>query len=126
MVIYYQHFIPNYSIKAMLLFDLLKGQKGRMKNGKKLSCGHQNNKLKSSDWTQRQQQRFERLKASLVESVVLAHPDFSRPFILTTDASLERIRAVLLQIQEGEMTARPFAFMSKSLFQLQRSIQLIG
>uniref|UniRef100_A0A8C1XJY0 Gypsy retrotransposon integrase-like protein 1 n=1 Tax=Cyprinus carpio TaxID=7962 RepID=A0A8C1XJY0_CYPCA len=58
---------------------------------------------------------------SLVGSVVLAHPDFSRHFILATDASLGGIGAVLSQVQEGETRARPVAFASKSLSRSQRN-----
>lgn len=51
----------------------------------------------------------------------LAHPDFTRPFTLSTDASLDGIGAVLSQVQEGETLARPIAFASKSLSQSQKN-----
>lgn len=70
MVNYYQHFIPNYSAIAKPLFNLLKGQKARVENLRKLDHVHQNRKLKPSKWTQVQDQAVEKLK------VVLAHPDF--------------------------------------------------
>lgn len=121
MVNYYQHFVPNYSAIAKPLFNLLKGQKTTARNLRKLGHACQNRKLKSSDWTQAQDQAVERLKASLVESVVLAHPDFDRPFILATDASLDGIGAVLSQVTEGETKARPVAFASKSLSRSQQN-----
>lgn len=121
MVNYYQHFIPNYSAVAKPLFSLLKGPKARAKNLRKLDHARQNRRLKPSDWTQVQDQAVERLKTSLVESVVLAHPDFNLPFILATDASLDGIGAVLSQVPEGETKARPVAFASKSLSRSQQN-----
>lgn len=62
---------------------------------------------------------FEELKRALVDSVVLAHPDFERPFFLCTDASLDGLGAVLSQIPAGEDKARPIAFASKGLSRSQ-------
>ena len=55
----------------------------------------------------------------LLNCVVLAHPDFDRPFILSTDASLDGLGAVLSQVPAGEEKARPIAFASKSLSRSQ-------
>lgn len=118
MINYYQHFVHRYSAIAKPLFDLLKGEKRKWKNHKNNSSGR---KLCAADWTPQQEQAFKHLKASLVNSVVLAHPDFIRPFMLSTDASFEGIGAVLSQEQDGETRARPIAFASKSLTQAQRN-----
>lgn len=117
MVNYYQHFVPGYSAKAKPLFDLLKGEKKKGKNKYKL----QYRKVSSSDWTDAHVRAFETLKQCLLDAVVLAHPDFSRPFVLSTDASLDGIGAVLSQVTEGEVHARPIAFASKSLTQSQKN-----
>ena len=117
MVNYYQHFIPGYSAKAKPLFELLKGERKKGKNKSKL----QYRKLSASDWTEAQVTAFNALRQSLVNAVVLAHPDFSRPFVLSTDASLDGIGAVLSQVKEGESHARPIAFASKSLTQSQKN-----
>lgn len=94
MVNYYQHFVPNYSTIARPLFDLLAGQKQGRKGRPHTKRTTQFRKLTPADWTANHQQAFEDLKAALVTSVVLAHPDFSRPFVLSTDASLDGIGAV--------------------------------
>jgi hypothetical protein len=43
----------------------------------------------------------------------LAFPDFSQPFILTTDASKIAVAAVLSQVQDG--VERPIAYASRQL-----------
>lgn len=106
MVNYYQHFIPNYSTTAKPLFSLLKGQKARVKNLAKVGHVHKNKKLKSSDWTQTHDQAVGKLKTLLVESIVLAYPDFNRPFILMTDAPLYGIGGVVSQVSEEETKGR--------------------
>uniref|UniRef100_A0A8C2FH10 Gypsy retrotransposon integrase-like protein 1 n=1 Tax=Cyprinus carpio TaxID=7962 RepID=A0A8C2FH10_CYPCA len=116
MVLYYQRFIPNCSSIAKPLFTLTAATKG--KNG--FSRGRAVfRKLSPSDWTRECALSFEQLKSALVDSVVLAHPDFARPFILSTDASLDGIGAVLSQVLEGESKARPIAFASKALTRAQ-------
>lgn len=61
------------------------------------------------------------LKSSLLNSVVLAHPNFDQPFMLSSDASLDGLGAVLSQVQQGDTIARPIAFASKSLSWSQRN-----
>ncbi len=116
MVMYYQKFIPNCSSVAKPLFNLTAAPKG-----KKASLRGDRNfkKLNPGDWTQDHSEAFQKLKSSLLESVVLAHPDFSRPFILSTDASLDGLGAVLSQVPEDETKARPIAFASKALTSAQ-------
>lgn len=121
MVNYYQHFVPNYSTMAKPLFDLLKGQIKKTKRGhtNKGYCALK--KLTVADWTPEARLAFENLKTAMVEAVVSAHPDFSCPFVLSTDASSEGIGAVLSQVQAGDTRARPIAFASKSLSSSQRN-----
>ncbi|KAI2666765.1 Retrovirus-related Pol polyprotein [Labeo rohita] len=76
-------------------------------------------KLSSSDWTKECALSFEQLKSALLSSIVLAHPDFTQPFILSTDASLDGIGAVLSQVPVGESKVRPIAFASKVLTRAQ-------
>jgi hypothetical protein len=49
------------------------------------------------EWTNECQSTFEELRNQLVSSPILAHPDFSKKFILDTDASNEAIGALLSQ-----------------------------
>ncbi|CAI5682637.1 unnamed protein product [Oreochromis niloticus] len=118
MVMFYRHFIPGCSRVAKPLFALTAGQKrtkgchGSWKPG--TFC-----KLTPQDWTPACEKAFEELKGALLSCAVLAHPDFERPFILSTDASMDGLGAVLSQVPAGEERARPIAFASKSLSRSQ-------
>ena len=59
-------------------------------------------------WTPDATMAFESLKKAVTSTPVLALPDFTKPFIVETDASQEGIWAVLMQ--EG----RPIAYISKA------------
>ena len=48
-------------------------------------------------WTSEHDRAFETLKSKLVSAPVLAHPDLSQLYKLSTDASLHAVRAVLTQ-----------------------------
>lgn len=86
MIFYYQHFIPNCSSITKLLFALTVGQKRRGKEKVRKPVG-MFRKLNPSDWTEECDIAFNTLK-ELLNCSVLAHPDFSRPLILSIDASL--------------------------------------
>ena len=78
MVFYYQHYIPNSSSIAKPLFGLSAGQKRRGKVKLKEKAGTYR-KLKPDDWTPECDIALVSLKEYLLNCVVLAHPDFSRP-----------------------------------------------
>lgn len=120
MVFYYQHFIPNCSAIAKPLFALTAGQKRRGHLTKERKFQGVYRKLTPADWTEQCNNAFEKLKTMLLDCVVLAHPDFERPFILSIDASLDGLGAVLSQVSQGESKARPIAFASKTLSVSQR------
>ncbi|KAL1129536.1 hypothetical protein AAG570_012481 [Ranatra chinensis] len=56
---------------------------------------------------------FNRIKEALANAPVLRHPDFTRPFVLTTDASGVAVGAVLFQVKNNE--DRPVAYASRKL-----------
>ena len=70
-------------------------------------------KGRTFEWTNECQSTFEELTNRLVSSPILAHPHFSKKFIIYTDASNEAIGAVLPQAIDGK--ERPIAFASRTL-----------
>lgn len=102
MIMYYQQFIQDCSRLAKPLFALTAAPRGKKSNPRGATSFK---KLHSSDWKQKHENSFELLKSALLKSVALAHPDFNKPFILSTDASTDGLGAVLSQVQEGESKA---------------------
>lgn len=91
---YYRRFIPDFSRIAKSLTTLLKNDT-------------------RFEWTTTQEESFEILKQKLCEEPVLQYPDFTRPFILTTDASGTAIGGILSQ---GEINKdQPVAYASRTL-----------
>ena len=74
----YRKFIPQFSKIAKLLTELLKkGQKWRL-DAEQIEC-------------------FHFLQAALMRKPVLQYPDFTKPFVLTTDTSGFAVGAILNQ-----------------------------
>jgi hypothetical protein len=94
MISYYRRFIPNCSRIAFPLHKLLK-------------------KYVKLEWKPEQEHAFQHLKAKLTSQPILQYPDFSKEFILTTDASNTGVGAVLFQGSLGK--DMPVAYASRSL-----------
>lgn len=60
-------------------------------------------------WTTEAQAAFDSLKSILTESPILAYADFSKPFVLYTDASHQGLGAVSAQVQEVKEWAISYA-----------------
>lgn len=101
---YYRRFIPNF---AQICFNL--------------------NKLLRKDtpfnWTPDCQASFETLKRALLEPQILQYPDFSKPFILTTDASDFACGAVLSQLNNQDDL--PVSFASRAFTKGERNKHII-
>ena len=83
--------------------------------------------MKKSDlpefqWTPACQEGFDQLKKALTEAPILAYPDYSKPFILETDASLKGLGAVLSQ-KGDDNEIRVVAYASRSLRPSEKSMR---
>ena len=74
---YYRRFVKDYAKVAAPLNKLLVGHKNE--KGRK--------RAQPLTWNAEAQEAFETLKHELTKKIVLAYPDFTKKFILTTDAS---------------------------------------
>jgi transposase InsO family protein len=90
---FYRKFVKEFAKKAQPLYLLLGGS--RRKKRKKVE-------EVTWFWGQEQQEAFEELIRCLSTPPVLAFPDYSKPFLLRTDASKLGLGAVLLQEQNGK------------------------
>jgi hypothetical protein len=97
---YYRGFIPAYAKMAQPLYELMK-------------------KAVTWRWDDAEKQATSQLKQALTSAPVLLMPDYSKPFIIQTDASTHGIGAVLSQRVKDETTGteveRPIAYVSRSL-----------
>jgi hypothetical protein len=85
---YYMKFIKHYGLIGRPLSDLL-------------------NKNVPFIWTSQVETAFQQLKLALVQAPVLGLPDFTKPFVVETDASDLGFGAVLMQ------AGHPLAYLSK-------------
>ena len=101
---YYRRFIGGFARIAEPLHDLM-------------SDGAKRSKKKAADvsrlWGPKHQEAFESLKGALTTAPVLGYADYTKPFILETDASHDGLSAILSQEQDGK--SRVLAFASRRL-----------
>ena len=74
-------------------------------------------------WTDKQQEAFDMLKTRLIESPILAYPNFKRGFVLETDASVKGLGAVLSQGQEDQRL-HPVAYASRALSAAEKNYSI--
>ena len=104
---YYRKFIPNYATIAAALTDLTRKS--------------QPNQI---TWTADCEEAFRRLKDQLCSALVLSTPDFTKPFVLQTDASDRGVGAVLSQSTENGMD-QPVAYFSRKLLTREEKYSVV-
>ena len=96
---YFRSFIPNFAEICEPMIQLLKNNSPYV-------------------WSNEVQTSFDKIKAEIIASGKLIYPDFSKPFIIKTDASLHSIGAALCQ--ERDEGICPIYFISRSLNKVER------
>jgi hypothetical protein len=101
---YYRKFIPQFNKIAKPLNDLLK-------------------KNNAWIWEQAQMDSFHSLQTTLMQEPVLQYPDFTKPFVLTCDASGYAVGAILSQGKIGH--DKPICFASRTLNKAEQNYSTI-
>lgn len=124
---YYRSYIKDFSRIACPLYSLLKNDNSKVQTRTK---GRRGTPLKSYvasssqliEWTEQHQEILEELIDYLVKPPVLGFPDFTKAFVLHTDASNLGLGAVLYQHQEGKL--RVIAYGSRTLTTAEQNYHL--
>ena len=100
---YYRRFVRSFAAKAAPLHELLQADAAWA-------------------WTPERAHAFADIKTALISAPIVIAPDFSRPFVLRTDASKFAIGAVLSQHIDGE--ERVVAYESRKLNKHERNYEV--
>ena len=127
---YYRRLIPHFAKKARCLHELVgptaskpkNRSKARVKETRAAESEPTITEIKTFEWTIEHQEAFDALKEALCTAPVLGYPNFTREFILETDASLKGLGAVLSQ-QQKDGSVRVIAYASRSLCPSERSMR---
>ena len=106
---YYRQYIQDFSRIAKPLYDLMAGPDPLVSNHR-------------VTWTDEHQERLDLLIHQLTSPPVMAFPDFTKPFVLHTDASQEGIGAVLYQEQDGKL--RVLGYASRTLTPAEKNYHM--
>ena len=126
---YYRCFIPHFTKKAWCLHELVgptasnpkSRTKARVKETKAAVNIPIESETKTFEWTIEHQEAFDALKEALYTALVLGYPNFTREFILETDASLKGLGTILSQ-QQKDGSIHVIAYASRSLCPSERSM----
>ena len=102
---YYRRFVRNFARIAGPLHDLVTSSSRRQdkRNGQITTL-----------WREEHQAAFDSLKLAITSSPTLGYADFTKPFVVQTDASEDGLGAILSQKQE-DGSVKPIAFASRRL-----------
>ena len=110
---FYRRHIRSFAKIANPLTSALQHAPSTLRARKKRGIEVETQRPFESVWDQSCLTAFETLREALVSSEVLVFPDFTKPFLLETDASGHGFGAVLSQVVDGQ--SRVVAFASRTL-----------
>ena len=73
-------------------------------------------------WTSNHQEAFEKLKQALTTALVLAYPNYSKPFVLEMDALSKRARCTVLSQDDDDGNFHVISYASHMLKPYERSM----
>ena len=114
---YYCHFLLKFAAVAKCLHQLVgpaNHQKSRKNRKNNEPEAEPNKNRQAFQWTGKHQEAFNLIKACLTSAADLGYPDFSRPFELETEASLQGLGTILSQ-RDKTGTNHVITFVSRSL-----------
>ena len=112
---YYRRFIESFAKIAGPLHQLVNNSLHELKVNKRLLCPFK------EKWNQECQEAFDILREKLTTAPVLGYADYTKPFIVETDASHDGLGAVLSQEQDGRR--RVIAYASRRLRPPEKNMQ---
>ena len=121
LVSYYRRFIPQFAKWASPLHDLIRPI-ATTKKCTRVKLPLLAHNLPPFKWTADHLDSFNMLKDALTSAPVLGYPNYSKPFILETDASLKGLGAVLTQ-EDDEGNFRIISYTSRTLKPYERSMR---
>ncbi len=97
-------------------------RKAAAKTIKALVAATKKKKQKNAVWLggPEQEQAYDTLKAALVNAPILTHPDFTKPFIVDSDACQYALGAVISQVGDDGLE-RPIAYASRTMSKSERN-----
>ena len=112
---YYRRFIESFAKIAGPLHQLVNNSLHELKVNKRLLCPFK------EKWNQECQEAFDILREKPTTAPVLGYADYTKPFIVETDASHDGLGAVLSQEQDGRR--RVIAYASRRLRPPEKNMQ---
>ena len=114
---YYRRFVPQFAKWANPLHDLIRPVATK-KSRPRIRLPPLQQNLPKFEWTELHNNSFEKLKLALTSAPILAYPNYSKPFLLETDASLKGLGAVLSQEDDnGKMRVISYASRTLKLYE---------
>jgi transposase InsO family protein/dUTPase len=107
---FFRRFIKGFASIAQPLTELMGSPKTKGKHSRTTKT-----ESKPWIWKSTEQASFDNLKEALLSPPLLAYPDFTKPFIVRTDASTHGLGAVLCQDQGAKAGPQVIAYASRSL-----------
>ena len=118
---YYRTYVKDFSRKMKPLYDLLQ-KPSSFTSKRKNKNSHQKDSRNKITWSVELQKVLDDMIEYLKSPNVMSFPDFRLPFIVTCDASVEGLGAVLYQNQNG--VNRVISYASRTLTDAERNYHM--